>query len=177
MWYTVFRSSSISSNGRPPKWILRAEQPCVYVDCDRRTTVFFSCIFWTSYATMERSSCLIVLQLLLFVCSTPRPSSGLLKSKSKLQYCERSHSRCVDMNHSICLGVKLPYTSTSTDLVMDSDSPEDAQVRVRRLSVVTNCMIIIWFLFIGQVALLARTQKGSKMLGGHPTTFMCTVYA
>lgn len=75
-----------------------------------------------------REGYFIAFQLLLFICSTPRPSSGLLKSKNKLQYCERPHSRCVDMNHSICLGVKLPYTSTSTELVMDSDTPEDAQV-------------------------------------------------
>jgi len=67
----------------------------------------------------------IVFQLLLFCI--PHASS-LMKSKNKLQYCDRSPSRCVDMNHSMCLGVKLPYTTTSTDLVLDADTPEEAQV-------------------------------------------------
>lgn len=69
---------------------------------------------------------LIILQLLLFY--SPQVLS-LLKSKNKLQYCERTQSKCMEMNHSIlCLGVKLPYTSTSTDLVLDADTLEEAQV-------------------------------------------------
>jgi len=77
-----------------------------------------------------RSAAAIVLQLLL-LCSTPQVLLGLSKSKSKLQYCERPHSRCLDMNHSLsCLGVKLPYTSTSMDLVPDAETPEEAQVHI-----------------------------------------------
>lgn len=34
------------------------------------------------------------------------------------------------MNHSTCLGVKLPYSSTSTDLILDADTPEEAQERL-----------------------------------------------
>lgn len=119
----------------------------------------------------------IIFHLLLFVCSSPRLSSGLLKSKSKLQYCERPHSRCVDMNHSICLGVKLPYTSTSTDLVMDSDTLDDAQVFPDGYKCNNFTILMVWFLFIGEVALLARTQKGSKMLGSYSTTSVCIIYA
>jgi len=77
-----------------------------------------------------RNAAAIVLQLLLLF-STPQVLLGLSKSKSKLQYCERPHSRCLDMNHSLsCLGVKLPYTSTSTDLVPDAETPEEAQVHI-----------------------------------------------
>ncbi|XP_060875791.1 protein smoothened isoform X1 [Metopolophium dirhodum] len=77
-----------------------------------------------------RSAATVVLQLLLLF-STPQVLLGLSKSKSKLQYCERPHSRCLDMNHSLsCLGVKLPYTSTSTDLVPDAETPEEAQERL-----------------------------------------------
>ncbi|XP_025408524.1 protein smoothened isoform X2 [Sipha flava] len=71
---------------------------------------------------------LIILQLLWFL--SPQVLS-LLKSKNKLQYCEKTQSRCMEMNHSIlCLGVKLPYTSISTDLVLDADTLEEAQERL-----------------------------------------------
>lgn len=70
------------------------------------------------------SRCLIVFQLLLF-CLTQTLG---LKSNHKMQYCDMSPSRCMDMNNSICLGVKLPYSSTSSDLVLDADTPEEARV-------------------------------------------------
>lgn len=116
---------------------------------------------------------LIILQLLLFLF--PQVLS-LLKSKNKLQYCERTQSRCMEMNHSIlCLGVKLPYTSTSTDLVLDADTFEEAQVSLCFIGYIIFTIIIL--LLIGKVARLARTQKSSKMLGSYPTTFVCIVLA
>lgn len=77
----------------------------------------------------------IIISLLLFCLPQVL---GFLKSKSKLQYCEKPQSRCVDMNQSVCLGVKLPYLSTSTDLVTDADTLEDAQVCSY------FCICVIW---------------------------------
>jgi len=79
------------------------------------------------------------------------------------------------MNHTTCLGVKLPYTSTSTDLISDADTPEDAQVCFH-IRIIDNEIIIVRF-FIGKIELLDRTQKNSKMLGSYSTTFMRIIYA
>jgi hypothetical protein len=120
---------------------------------------------------------LIILQLLWFL--SPQVLS-LLKSKNKLQYCEKTQSRCMEMNHSIlCLGVKLPYTSISTDLVLDADTLEEAQVSMHFCFCFVGYIIftIIELLLLGEVAQLARTQKSSKMLGSYPTTFVCTIHA
>ncbi|XP_050424869.1 protein smoothened isoform X2 [Adelges cooleyi] len=70
----------------------------------------------------------IVFLLQLLIC-IPQVWS-LLKSKSKLQYCEKTQSKCVVTNYTMCLGVKLPYNSTSIDLVSDADTLEEAQEKL-----------------------------------------------
>lgn len=45
-----------------------------------------------------------------------------------LPYCKRP-AKCEPMNSTMCMGTKLPYTSTSLDLVDGVDTQEQAQVQ------------------------------------------------
>lgn len=68
---------------------------------------------------------MIIFQLLLFHSLLLCVSSN---STNKMDYCKIEGVDCVVMKNSKCLGVQLPYTSTTTDLVTDVYTPEEALV-------------------------------------------------
>ncbi|CAB0012230.1 unnamed protein product, partial [Nesidiocoris tenuis] len=62
-----------------------------------------------------------------------------------LPYCKRP-AKCEPMNSTMCMGTKLPYTSTSLDLVDGVDTQEQAQEQLnewRRLIHVPKCWPVI----------------------------------